>query len=140
MKALEIDTETTSTAGRKFEPIRWTLERASREFGLDKKTLSGRVKRQGELPGEDGRWSTQQMVRAIYDDLEFERIRKTRAEADGQEMLNRKTAGELVDLEQLASRLEPVMIEMKRIVLSSGLKHADQDRMLGELARAFELK
>lgn len=121
--------------GRKFEPIRWTIEHASREFGLDKKTLSGRLKREGILPGTDGHWSTKQIVSAIHGDLESERIRKTRAEADQIEKENRKMDGELVDLDDLKIIFGKITASMVSVIMASKLSESEKDALRESLAK-----
>lgn len=62
--------------------IRWTIGAASAEFGLDPKTLSGRMKVAGTVAGSDGLFSTSDIAAAIYGDYESEKTRLTKEQAD----------------------------------------------------------
>ena len=124
----------TPDKGRPFDPIRWTLERASREFGMDKKTLSGRVKRAGILPGPDGNWSTAQIAAAVFGDLESERIRETRSKADLNEQKLATEQNRLVDRDDFARTWQDRFLSMVRIIKSSKLSEDEQHAIQTELA------
>jgi hypothetical protein len=63
--------------------IRWSIYRAAMEFGIDRRTLARRLAAAGGIhPGDDGRYSTRDIVRAVFTDLEAERTRLTKAQAD----------------------------------------------------------
>jgi hypothetical protein len=71
-----------------MKQARWTIGAAAPEFGVDPKTLSGRIKKEGITPGDDGKFSTLDICKAIYTDAkaadrelkteqaEFTRIKK----------------------------------------------------------------
>ena len=73
---------------RKPATLRWTQEKAAAEFDLDPKTLRKRLHSADIKSGDDGRYSTNQIVRAIFGELRHEQIRLTRANADCQEIEN----------------------------------------------------
>lgn len=81
---------------------RWDGKRAQTEFDIDADTLSKRVKANGIMAGEDGKFSTMQICAAIYGDLESERTRLTKEQANiaslkKDEMLRRLIPAELVE-------------------------------------------
>ena len=123
-----------------FTRIEWTLERAGSEFNINHRTLANRLRQAGIDPDAGGKWTTLQIVRAIYSDLESERIRKTRAEADQIETQNREAEGRLIDKEEFAKRYDPIFIDCVRIVRSSRLTEVEQDELLGGLAKVHEVK
>ena len=82
----------------KAAPIRWTLGLAATEFGADRRTLSTRAKTSGQLPGEDGKFSTSQINAIINGDAAGEKLRKLRAEADLAEL----------ERDELTKRIAPV--------------------------------
>ena len=49
------------------EPLRWPLDRAAREFGVDRQTLSERLKKLGHGPVSGGGFSTKQIIAAVGD-------------------------------------------------------------------------
>lgn len=111
------------------------MERAAVEFNIDRKTLSGRLRQAGIDPGPDGKFTTVQIVRAIYSDLESERIRKTRAEADQVEMENAEKAGKLINAEDLWAWWSPVLAGIKRVIQTSKMTDDEKDAILTELAK-----
>lgn len=62
--------------------IRWTVNAAASEFSHDRRTIRRRLSAAGEQAGPDGKFSTQQICRAVFNNLELERTRLTRAQAD----------------------------------------------------------
>lgn len=121
-----------------LQQIRWTMEQAAAEFGLNPRTLSARIKQLSIVPGTDSKFSTKEMARAVFGDLEMERIRKTSAEADQIEMENKEARGDLVNVEEFCKDYDRVLLGMKRIIKSSKLPEADQDDILVELASFHE--
>jgi hypothetical protein len=120
--------------------LTWTQERAASEFGLNPRTLATRLKQSGAKPDEQGRWSTKQIATAVFGDLELERIRKTRAEADEVERRNSQTDGELVEKDEFCKKYETVYVEMVRIIRTSGLNDTEQDGLLTKLSEAHTAK
>lgn len=122
--------------GRPRKVIRWTVEWAASEFGINPRTLSARLKQNGATGGDDLKFSTKQIATAIYGDLEREKIRLTSAEADAQERENKLAIGELIEVAEIQRRFAPIMVELVRIVRASALSDADQDALLSQLATA----
>lgn len=58
---------------RAIKPIRWTMSQASSEFGIDSKTLAKRIKSKGVMPGDDKKFSTADICRAVFSDGEAAR-------------------------------------------------------------------
>lgn len=114
------------------------MEHACGEFGINPRTLSGRIKQLGILPGDDGKYSTKEIAAAVYGDLEREKIRLTSAEADAQEVKNRVQAGELVDVEEFKRFYAAIYVEMVRIIRASTLSETDQDNLLTSLAKIHQ--
>lgn len=118
--------------------IRWTIENAAAEFGINPRTLSARLKQAGTVPGEDGRYSTKEIASAVFGDLEREKIRKTSAEADEIEKRNRERDGELVDVEEFAKEFDDAAVECVRVIESSALSNAEKDTLRNALADVFD--
>lgn len=119
---------------------RWTIENAALEFGIDRKTLTGRIKTTGTLPGADGMFSTLDVAKSIYGDLEGERTRKTREEADQIAMENATTRGELLDLEDFSKRIESKASKATQIVKDFGLPEDKEEQLLNALSELFAVK
>lgn len=58
----------TSKRGRESKEVRWTVEHAATEFGLDRRTLAKRIRTAGIPAWGDGKFSTQDILRALYGD------------------------------------------------------------------------
>ena len=80
--------------------IRWTATKAASEFGHDPKTVSARIKTGGIVAGADKKFSTKQIVAAVFGDLEGERLREVHARADGLEIDNARKRGELLSVQE----------------------------------------
>ena len=57
----------TKRAGRPAATLRWTANLASAEFGRDRATITKMLRAASELPGKDGKYSTAQIVRALFE-------------------------------------------------------------------------
>jgi len=117
----------------KPQPIRWTIEKASTEFGTNRKTLATKL-RQNELePATDGKFSTQQIVSALYDDAASERTRLYREQADRLAIANAKARAEQVDVETVFRAYEGCFIAIRQTVLASNLTDAEKAELLANL-------
>src|SRR4051812_24982663 len=53
-------------AGRPSKAVRWTVEHAATEFGLDRRTLAKRLRDESIEPGGDGKFSTRDICDALF--------------------------------------------------------------------------
>src|SRR5262245_31235153 len=60
------------------QKLKWSLDRASREFKLAPQTLRKYLHQGGVEPDEDRCFSTMQICECVYGDLKAERLRKER--------------------------------------------------------------
>lgn len=109
------------------------MEQACAEFGINPRTLSARLTQEGIEPGDDGKFSTKQIARAIYSDLELERTRLVRAEAIAQERENKEKDEKLIDVDEFAKDYEQVYLGMVRVIKSAKLSEAEQNEILQQL-------
>lgn len=109
------------------------MEAASAEFAVNPRTLSARLTQSGISPAKDGKFSTKEIARAIFGDLEIERTRLVRAEAIAQERDNRKTDEKLIDLDEFAKDYEPIYLAIVRVIKSSRLAEHEQIEILNSL-------
>lgn len=117
------------------KPIRWGVELAASEFGINPRTVSSRIKTTGIIPGDDGKFSTKQIAAAVFGDIDGERLRETRAKADGLELENQRKRGEVIYVAEFVREYHSVLIGMKQIIMNSKLKEEDKNEILGNLAR-----
>ena len=67
---------------KKHTAQRWGLEKAAAEFGINPRTLSKRLKQYSIECGRDKMFSTKQICAAIFGDIDGERLRLTKEQAD----------------------------------------------------------
>lgn len=122
----------------KFKAIRWTIEQAAGEFGIDRRTLSNRLRAASIEPGEDAKFSTTQIVAAIHGDLEKERARNEGAAADLREMKRDQARGLLIPREWLTEVLNDVRIALQQVIEGSGLPPAKKREAFENLRKLGE--
>jgi hypothetical protein len=83
------------------EPLRWSLARASGEFALSVPTLRAGLAKNSSAPGEDGCFSTQQIVESIYGALHLEKIRTQRELTKKLQLENSITTGAVLNRREL---------------------------------------
>jgi len=106
---------------KKVNSIRWSVESAAPEFGVSPKTLSGRIKTRGVVTGDDGKFSTKDICRAVFSDLQWERTRLAKEMADVAERKRKKLDGELLAVDEVRRVWSEVIIYMRQVVAQSAL-------------------
>ena len=119
-------------AGRQ-KPYRWSVNTAAAEFGVDRRWLTKRLRQDSIEPGEDGKFSTQQVASTIYGGIGAEKLGKTRAERELLEIELAKEREELIHRDRLFRFLENVFIAVKMKILGSGLSDIEKERVLNNL-------
>src|SRR5437868_6202364 len=61
-----METEHGELGGRPTSALRWTIGLACKEFDLAPATLAKRIRLESIEPGKDGRYSTPQIVKAVF--------------------------------------------------------------------------
>ena len=119
----------------KFQkPIRWTIEHAASEFGINPRTLSGGLRRASLEPGEDSRFSTAQICSAIFGDKEAEEILKIREEREILQIKKGKLLNELLPAEAVERVWAAAVIGWRQKILGTdGLTDAQKREILIDL-------
>jgi phage terminase Nu1 subunit (DNA packaging protein) len=117
----------------KPQPLRWTLEKAAMEFGIHRSTLTKKLRQGDAEPGTDGRYSTQQLVSAIFNDATSERTRLYREQADKLAIENSKSRLETIDVETVYKAYEGCFISIRQTILASNLTDVEKSEILGNL-------
>ena len=84
-------------------------------------------------PGLDGRYSTKQIVSAIYGDISGEKLRKTRAEADLLELQLQTERGLVVPAAEAERLWTSVTLATKAVIAGSGLTDAEKEELFSKL-------
>ena len=124
--------------GPSLEFFKWNASRAAREFDFSFNTVTKRLAQSGVKPDADGFYTTKQMHAALFGDINGERLRKIRAEADQVEMENAIKRGELVNVEEFGKKWDSVFIKLKQTIKSSKLTEAEQFGILSELEKVLK--
>lgn len=124
---------------RAFKPIRWTLEAAASEFGINPRTLSARARAAELIPGQDSRFSTKEICRAVFGDIAGEKLRLVKEQADKTALENSQTRGELVSGVEMQLIVERGLTAMVEAVKSaSNLEHEDKTKIINHLRQCGE--
>ena len=118
--------------------IRLSLHAAAQEFGLNDKTLSGRIKTSGVLAGDDGCYSIKDICRAVFGDIDNERLRLVREQADSVAIKNASARGELLPAGDVRRHFEAVLISLRSGILASNLEPEEKSELLLNLKRLGE--
>lgn len=113
--------------------LRWTIERAASEFQIDRKTLTKRIRAGDIEPGEDGKFSTEQICAAVFGDYRSEQLRELRGRADKVELENECTRKERIPMDIVRDVNDSVEQEIAAIIKTSGLSTADCNRIYEQL-------
>jgi hypothetical protein len=123
-----------------LEPLGYTVARFSQLVGFDRHALAARVQEMDLKPvgksdaqGAD-LYSIRDLVRAVLGgDIEAEKLRKTREEADRLALMNARSRGELVEIAAVKKLGEKVMIAIRNRILNMPLTDDEKDRCLLDL-------
>lgn len=115
------------------QPLRWTLNKAAEEFGFARQTVKNLVIREGIAPDEDSTYSTRQIVAALFGDLERQKQRRAKAEADLAEMERDERAKELMAVTAVESVWLEALGELRNVVLSLDLPADARARVMASL-------
>lgn len=118
---------------RRASSVRWGLEQAAAEFGINPRTLSGNLRRGSIEAGEDSKFSTAQICAAIFGDKAGEDLRKVREEADKLALHNSKARGSLVEVEAAFRHYQGVFVALRQRILGSSLSDKEKDDLLNNM-------
>jgi phage terminase Nu1 subunit (DNA packaging protein) len=115
-----------------------TIARFAQLTGFDRHTLASRLSELKAQPVgrvvQAATYSLRDLVKAaLGGDIEAERLRKTREEADKLELANARTRGEIVEISSVKKLGEKVMVALRNRILAMPLTDEEKDRCLEEL-------
>lgn len=118
---------------RTLNPIRWTIEHAASEWGVDRKTLSKYIRTSGVLAGEDGMFSTRDIDRALNSDGEAARAALAVSQKNKCDLQVEALAGRLVDPKQCQQLWDSAMVALRTKIADSKLSDAEKRELLKDL-------
>ena len=117
------------------EPLRWTIDKAAREFGVHQDTLIKRFSLAKETPDPITRtYSTRQIIVALYGDIAAERLREVKERADNLMLKNGALRGELLDRETITKTGEAYIISIRSLIETASMPRNEKDSLLESLA------
>ena len=117
------------------EPLRWSLQSACREFAINRTTLQRRFSETGIIAGQDGLYSTRDIMSAIIGgSISAEKLRKVKGEADNLELKNAERRRDSLPATEVYSCLEKTFIVMRQEILGSGIPEDLKRSLLSHLA------
>ena len=123
----------------KEKVIRWSKWRASSEFGIDQKTLTGRLTRYGIEAGRDKCFSTKQICDAVFGDIDNEKLRLTKEQADKLEIENATSRGDLVVMSEMVEIVQRGLQAMTATVMGlTDLPVEYRDKIIEQLRECGE--
>lgn len=101
--------------------MKWTMQKAAAEFGVDAKTIKAGLVRNGiEVKrGRGSSYTTRQICGAIYGDIKGERLRETRARADLLELKRKEREAILVPMDVARRVLADVLVPARTELLAA---------------------
>ena len=119
--------------GKIFQPLRWTLELAGREYDIDSRTLAQRIAAAGVIPGNDGRFSTKQVVSVIFGDISGQKLRNLTALADLNELKVAVEKCDLVKVNHVEKLWSDCVLAMRQVILGSKLSEEEREELFLQL-------
>lgn len=120
-----------------FKTVRLTIHEASVEFGCSAQTLSKQLKMAGIGPGADQRWSIMDICRVRFGDLENERARKVREDADGSALENAVMRRQLVEKERVVNFIMDFAVSIRQHILGADMPKESKEDILRDLSTLF---
>ncbi len=116
-----------------LEPIRWTLERGAAEFGIDRTTLSKHLVAKSIIAGDDSKFSTADICRAIFSDLEFETAELRREQKELTRIKKLQLARKLCVLETVVKAWHSALVDMRQKVSNWPIDETLRQDLIREL-------
>jgi phage terminase Nu1 subunit (DNA packaging protein) len=113
--------------------MRWSIAAASTEFPVDRKTLTKYLRQGDIIAGADKKYSTTQICQAVFGDIDSEKLRLTREQADKHYLDNQRTKELLVERAAVAKFCEKSFVAIRQKILGSSLSGEEQDEILLDL-------
>ena len=92
--------------------MKWSVNKAAQEWSVERRTLSRALEGIGESVGKGATFHTQTICAALFGDLDREKLRIARADAEAKERENKVASGQLVAVDDakkiITRRLAPI--------------------------------
>jgi hypothetical protein len=99
------------------KPLRWSIDAAAPEFMMSVNTLRKLLNQASVAPGEDGCYSTAQLLSAIYGRMHEEKLRTQEQLTKKYELANRTAEGNLLDRASLMAGFSQLADALVNVVM-----------------------
>lgn len=103
------------------------------EFGMDSRTIGKKIKIAGLLPGDDGKYSSKDLVKIIMGDHEREKLLKTTAERKLLDLELGEQEERLCETDLVRQFCEAIASSWRQIIRGFSIPDTDKDQMLQQL-------
>lgn len=104
--------------------VEWSIYLAAQEFAINERTLNTRLA--GTRPAFKDKYSTPQIVKAVFGDISGAKLRKLNAEAEAAQIAVEKSKSVLVEAADIDARMRAKFIAVKQKIQS--FEHLTQDQ------------
>lgn len=118
---------------RTLKPIRWTVDQAASEFGLDRKTLAKRMKSTGVVPGKDSKFSTADICRAVFTDGEAARAALAVSQKEHYDLKNGKLSDRFADAELFQQISDGMVLILRQKISEAPIPEETKISILKEI-------
>jgi hypothetical protein len=114
--------------------LRWSLDSAARELAMSPNTLQKVLNQASVTAGEDGCFSTAQLMSGVYGRMHEEKLKVQQQLARRYELANRVAEGELLNRASITAGLASLADAITCRIRYSKLNRSEQDDLLTELS------
>lgn len=129
---------------KEVKTVRWTIEFAGSEFGKPREKVSLALKNAEERPGRDGKFSTRQIINALFESVALEkearaaRHRQQIDEAEQTRLARETDEKKLIERTHVREMLSDGLTKIAQLIRQSKLSEKDRALILNEI-RAVKL-
>ena len=96
---------------------RWTVAKAVSEFAVFRETIRAGLTRDAVKPGDDGCYTTKEIIGAIYGDMRGEQLRRLRKTRTTSRSKTKCCAPKLIPADEAHLAVEGVLTAIERVLL-----------------------
>lgn len=111
---------------RPLAALKWDLAKAAIEFGTDPRTLLKKLEQNRQYPNARGKYSTRQLLDAIYDESYKQRNELLKTQTEKLRLQNEARRAALVPAKELDAFSPQLAVGLRPVIL--GVSAPDQDK------------
>jgi hypothetical protein len=115
-------------------PLRWNVEKAAREFGVNNSTLKRRLNEVSASPDKDGLYTTEQLVEALFGSMHVEKLKTQREITARYALENAITRAEVLNRAELTKGFTALADVFSTVITLSELSRREKEDFLKNLS------